>query len=103
MVAVHGLHGHRLKSWSSNTYTCWLSEILPEQLPNAAIFSYGYPNATPITSVAQDLLVELDEARMKRSSFEIPIVFVARDIGGLVVKEVSIAGGRGVLLGHVRS
>lgn len=90
IIAVHGLNGHRIDTWTFKEKVCWLKELLPPEIPMAAIFSYGYPIATPITSVAQDLIVVLDERRMKRSSYEIPIVFVAHGTGGLIVKEVRI-------------
>lgn len=59
------------------------------EIPDANVLSYGYPKATPITSAAQDLIVMLDEKRMTRSSYDIPIVFVTHSTGGLIVKEVS--------------
>ena len=101
IVAVHGLNGHPLGSWTSKGEVCWLRDLLPPEIPEAAVFSYGYPTATPITSLAQDLIVTLDERRMTRSSFEVPIVFITQGTGGLIVKGVSTAESHGVRLHYI--
>ncbi|MCJ1267198.1 hypothetical protein MMC22_007083 [Lobaria immixta] len=87
ILAVHGINGHRRFSWTSVKGICWLEDVPPREIPNAPVFSYEYPTATPITSVAQDLIVTLDERQMKWSSYEVPIVFVAHSTGGLIVRE----------------
>lgn len=78
-------------------------DFLPLEIPDAAVFSYGYPSATRITSVAQDLIVALDKKRMERSSYEVPIVFVAHNTGGLIVKEVRNMRNYGVRLHYVHN
>jgi hypothetical protein len=42
IVAVHGLNGHREKTWTSKDNVNWLKDLLPEKIPNARIFSWGY-------------------------------------------------------------
>lgn len=45
IVAVHGLNGHRLKTWTSeNRETSWLcdKDMLPKIVSNARILSWGY-------------------------------------------------------------
>lgn len=42
IVAIHGLDGHRENSWTSDTGTMWLRDLLPLDLPNARILTYGY-------------------------------------------------------------
>lgn len=84
-----------MRSWTSAENICWLVDFLPSEIPGAAVFSYGYPTATPITSAAQELIVALDEKRMTRFSYEVPIVFVAHGTGGLIVKEVRTTGNPG--------
>ncbi|KAG8805244.1 hypothetical protein FRC17_005611 [Serendipita sp. 399] len=42
IVAIHGLDGHREEAWTSEDGTMWLRDLLPSDLPNARILSYGY-------------------------------------------------------------
>jgi hypothetical protein len=40
---VHGLNGHREKSWTDEkTGTLWLRDLLPHQLPNVCVLTFGY-------------------------------------------------------------
>jgi hypothetical protein len=48
VVAVHGLGGDFYRIWAtsdSQRQISWLSELLPEELPGAHIFSFGYESA----------------------------------------------------------
>ncbi len=49
IVAVHGLNGHREKTWTANNVN-WLRDFLPPDIPNARIFSWGYNANTHSTS-----------------------------------------------------
>lgn len=45
IVAVHGLNGHALKTWTSeNSQSSWLSDkdMLPKVVSNARILTWGY-------------------------------------------------------------
>ena len=44
IVAVHGLNGHRLDTWTAANGICWLndSSLLPAHFPTARIMTYGY-------------------------------------------------------------
>ena len=42
IVAIHGLDGHREKTWTAANDTLWLRDLLPADLPNARVLSYGY-------------------------------------------------------------
>jgi len=44
IVAIHGLNGHPRNTWTHSDKTLWLRDILPHDLPGAAIFTYGYPS-----------------------------------------------------------
>ena len=55
-MAVHGLNGHYLKSWTAKSKTgqttMWLKDLLPEKLPGARIMTFEYDagaiaNASP--------------------------------------------------------
>ncbi len=49
IVAVHGLNGHREKTWTVNNVN-WLCDFLPSDVPNARILSWGYDANTHSTS-----------------------------------------------------
>jgi hypothetical protein len=42
IVAIHGLDGHRKQSWTAENGTMWLRDLLPHDIPNARILTYGY-------------------------------------------------------------
>lgn len=55
-MAVHGLNGHYLKSWTAKSKTgqttMWLKDLLPDKLPGARIMTFEYDagavaNASP--------------------------------------------------------
>ena len=47
-VAVHGIGGHPLKSFThAETGCCWLRDLLPRNSPHCRVFSYGYPTDVP--------------------------------------------------------
>ena len=48
VVAVHGLGGDLYRTWAtgdSQRQILWLSQLLPNELPGARIFSFGYESA----------------------------------------------------------
>ena len=49
IVAVHGLNGHREKTWMVDNVN-WLRDFLPLQIPDARILSWGYDVTTHSTS-----------------------------------------------------
>ena len=42
IVAVHGLNGHREKTWTADNGVNWLQDLLLEKIQNARIFTWGY-------------------------------------------------------------
>jgi hypothetical protein len=71
VVAVHGLGGHRLGTWTDKRTGClWLRDSLPSELPNARIMSYGYDsklrsrNVLGIMENAEGLLESLKSFRL---------------------------------------
>jgi len=40
------LNGHREKTWTAENGTMWLKDLLPNQLPQARILTYGYDTRT---------------------------------------------------------
>ena len=41
VVFVHGLRGDRVKTWQTEN-VFWPRDLLPQELPNVRIMSYGY-------------------------------------------------------------
>ncbi|KAL1903268.1 hypothetical protein Sste5346_000553 [Sporothrix stenoceras] len=101
VVAVSGLASNPHWEWTSYSpetrIACnWLSELLPKHAKGATIETFRY-NLLPgsvggflseegLTSAANRLLKMLDRSSgMLRAA---PIVFVAHDLGGIVVKKI---------------
>ncbi|EAQ83136.1 hypothetical protein CHGG_10954 [Chaetomium globosum CBS 148.51] len=42
IVALHGLNGHRERTWTAENGVHWLRDLLPEDLPHARILCWGY-------------------------------------------------------------
>ena len=51
IVAVHGLNGHRESTFTAANGICWLRSILPTQIPNIRVLSYGYDARTHSSSL----------------------------------------------------
>jgi hypothetical protein len=47
---VHGLNGHCEKTWTAGNGVNWLRDLLPHDLPNARILSWGYDANTHSSS-----------------------------------------------------
>ncbi|MCJ1429258.1 hypothetical protein MMC29_007171 [Sticta canariensis] len=101
IVAVHGLNGHREKTWTANNDgdVNWLSDFLPSDIPNARILTWGYDANTQSTSRisaqhlydhAKTLVSDLCLKRRMTETQTRPIVFVAHSLGGIVVKSALI-------------
>ena len=48
-IAVHGLGGHRRKTWTNAKGEIWLQQWLPEAIPGARVYTFGY-DAKPYLS-----------------------------------------------------
>ncbi|KAA6410089.1 MAG: nb-arc and tpr domain [Lasallia pustulata] len=111
IVAVHGLNGHHEKTWTTNNVN-WLRDLLPSDIPNARILSWGYDANTHSTSQisgqylydhARTLISDLCLKRRLTKTRTRPIIFVAHSLGGIVVKSALIhseAARRGALEEH---
>ena len=42
IIFVHGLNGDIVGTWTHDNGTCWPKALLPQAIPSARIFSYGY-------------------------------------------------------------
>jgi hypothetical protein len=88
IIAVHGLRGDKLKSWSHPYLADWLKDLLPIDIPLANVFTYGYRDGNSVDSIARDLIGSLENERLNRPHYDTPIVFLAKGTGGLIVKQV---------------
>ncbi|KAI6080112.1 P-loop containing nucleoside triphosphate hydrolase protein, partial [Hypoxylon rubiginosum] len=99
IVAIHGLNGHREKTWTADNGVHWLRDLLPDDLPNVRILTWGYDANTHASDRvscqylydhALDLVADLTRKRTLTNSTERPIIFVAHSLGGIVVKSALI-------------
>ncbi|KAF2022898.1 tetratricopeptide repeat domain-containing protein [Setomelanomma holmii] len=112
IVAVHGLNGHCEKTWTADNSINWLRDLLPHDLPNARVLSWGYDANTHSRSRvscqylfdhARTLVSDLCLERQITQTSKRPIIFVAHSLGGIIVKSALIhsdAARRGALEEH---
>ncbi|KAK3313598.1 hypothetical protein B0H66DRAFT_357041 [Apodospora peruviana] len=98
-VAVHGLNGHREKTWTTKSGVNWLRDLLPVDFPNSRILSYGYNSRThgsdqlienSLYEHAISFLTELCNYRRNTKTERRPIILLAHSLGGIVVKAALI-------------
>jgi hypothetical protein len=70
IIAVHGLGGRALDTWSHENGTNLLRDLLPTKIPNAEFYTFGYNarrvnhNAVlTIDDVARQLIADLESLR----------------------------------------
>jgi hypothetical protein len=99
IIAIHGLNGHYRNTWTavskSGTQCNWLQDLLPKQIPNARIMSYGYNSAVQFSKSTADvgtfadgLLEEIMSYRGTNAEKARPIIFICHSLGGIVFKKV---------------
>ncbi|CAG7854426.1 SubName: Full=Related to WD40-repeat protein (Notchless protein) {ECO:0000313/EMBL:CCA71457.1} [Serendipita indica DSM 11827] len=93
IIAIHGLNGHREKTWMTDDGVLWLRQFLPSSLPRARILTYGYDADTHSTECVSTQTmrrhaVGLAQAilRKRKDAPRRPIIFVAHDLGGIILK-----------------
>jgi hypothetical protein len=61
-VAVHGMNGEALKTFTSSTKRCWLSDkdMLPRDVKNSRVLTYSYPAsvATVLGKTCSDRIMQ---------------------------------------------
>lgn len=71
MVAIHGLNGGSISTWThQNGHPMWLQDLLPQVLPDVRVMTFGY-NASfrnfttdqDVRSISNKLLTELLDLR----------------------------------------
>ncbi|KAJ5710484.1 hypothetical protein N7488_004640 [Penicillium malachiteum] len=106
IVFVHGLRGHREKTWTQNG-VLWPRDLLAPELSDCRIMSFGYDSAIvhsdtaevtqgSLTNFARSLCGSLTTVRNTSETANRPILLVARSLGGLVcANAVVVLGDRG--------
>lgn len=116
VVFVHGLRGHREQTWcctgalpidqrcpggtgSTTRGNSWPELLLPAKIPQARILTFGYDadvvhfsrpaGLNSIGAHAADLVARLANIRDRTENSDLPIIFVAHSLGGLVCEDVS--------------
>jgi hypothetical protein len=98
IVAIHGLGGNRLKTFTSGD-DLWLRDFLPENplvaAMNLRVSTFGYDasvafgnSVSRINDFARQLLNELHRTRRDSKTTGVPIVIIAHSLGGIIAKEV---------------
>ncbi|CAG7853304.1 SubName: Full=Related to kinesin light chain {ECO:0000313/EMBL:CCA74635.1} [Serendipita indica DSM 11827] len=97
IIAIHGLDGHREKTWMAENGTLWLRDLLPADLPNVRVLAYGYDADTRSRECVstQTIYQQADKfvkslTRERSNAPRRPIIFVAHSLGGIVLKQAII-------------
>lgn len=101
-MLVHGLNGHPRNTWTAKNGVFWPSQLLPVSLKSAQarVLTYGYnadvytfgsggkggPSTDMIHQHAQTLLANLALERKSEERSDVPIIWVAHSLGGILVK-----------------
>jgi hypothetical protein len=67
IIAITGLAGHAIGSWTMPNGRMWLRDVLPDDVPNARILTYGYDSRladsirpfSTMQDLAEEFLVNL--------------------------------------------
>lgn len=101
IVAIHGLNGHRERTWTASNGVNWLLDLLPNDMPKSRIMSYGYNvnvfdhgghglNQQSVYDHARTLISDLVFKRQLTETERRPLIFVVHSLGGIVLKAALI-------------
>ncbi|SCO86151.1 uncharacterized protein FRV6_10278 [Fusarium oxysporum] len=98
IVAIHGLNGHRDKTWIDKaTRLNWLEdkECLQKDFPAARVLTFGYNSRTyfsrsisDVRDFSSELLAAVKAWRRSAAEQSRPLIFICHSLGGLVFKQV---------------
>ena len=103
IVFVHGLTGNREKTWThKSTKTFWRRELLPLDLPDARILTYGYDadivkvmntaSSSTLRDNGKAFAEDLAARRRRTKTVNRPLILVAHSLGGLVCEQALLIG-----------
>ncbi|KAK4199522.1 protein SERAC1 [Triangularia verruculosa] len=97
IVAVHGLGGDAIRTWTYNPKigksTTWLKDLLPTKLPDARVMTLQYDSgvfgrsAHSVRENARKLIQLLRDQREDDEAERRPIVFLGHSLGGIIIKQ----------------
>ncbi|KAH8645771.1 ankyrin repeat-containing domain protein, partial [Xylariales sp. PMI_506] len=97
IVAIHGLGGTAMKTWTDSNKHLWLRDSLPDYIPNVRIMTYGYDSSVffstsqmAIHDFARDLFERLEYLRQDVLEEKRPLIFICHSLGGVVFKELLV-------------
>ncbi|KAK0731910.1 hypothetical protein B0H67DRAFT_90175 [Lasiosphaeris hirsuta] len=98
VVAIHGLNGHYLNTWTDEkSGVNWLKDILPQVVQSARVMSFSYnsmlqfsKSTSDIFTFGQQLLESLIAERNTIVETQRPIIFICHSLGGLVFKQAFV-------------
>ena len=78
IVAVHGLGGHAMTTWThDSTGKLWLRDFLPQTIPNARIMSFGYDSrvvgSRSVIGMMENANILLTQLGLRRDSEKVSI------------------------------
>ncbi|OQE35114.1 hypothetical protein PENCOP_c014G06499, partial [Penicillium coprophilum] len=97
IVAVHGLGGHRIRTWTHKSQCYWLGDLLPVDIPDARIMTFGYDanvRGSSLNTFKDSARLLLHHLLLKRDPGTIPssrpILFICHSLGGIVAKQALV-------------
>ncbi|KAF8530881.1 hypothetical protein BDD12DRAFT_914734 [Trichophaea hybrida] len=98
VIAVTGLAGHAFGSWRNRkTHQMWLKDLLPHDVQNIRIMTYGYDSRLVGQGKAENRLLDyqrlfIQDIENARSSVKKtrPIIFIGHSLGGILILQVSV-------------
>ncbi|KFY32742.1 hypothetical protein V495_08780 [Pseudogymnoascus sp. VKM F-4514 (FW-929)] len=94
IVAIHGLGGNPMNTWTDKDGHLWLRDSLPSHIPRARIMTFGYDSSIllgksrmTINDFAVDLTNRLEDERQQHQELNRPLIFICHSLGGVVFKE----------------
>jgi hypothetical protein len=96
IIAIHGINGDPFTTWTCETTgRLWLRDFLPDDVPGARVFSFGYDaqicfskSISGINEIALMLLNQLLVKRRSKNCQSSPLIFICHSMGGIIVKQV---------------
>ncbi|MCJ1395713.1 hypothetical protein MMC18_008599 [Xylographa bjoerkii] len=88
IVCIHGLGNRWQQTWGGSKKTCsWLQSQVPQTIPGARIWTYGF---NVIKHPGSDLLEGsqrlLQDLKVKRPETARPLLFLAHSLGGIILE-----------------